>query len=109
MKMEIKEKKENPLFKRTEIRFVIDHTGESTPTKAAVVDEIAKQMKVKKDAIVLNSVSTVYGGGLSKGYAKVYESKEAAQSIEPDYLLKRNGISKPEYVAPKKEDAPKEA
>jgi small subunit ribosomal protein S24e len=103
MKMEIKEKKENPLFKRVEIRFTVNHVGETTPTKAAVVEEIAKQMKAKKDSVVLNSIDTVYGEGVSKGYAKVYESKEAAQSIEPEYILKRNGINKPEYKKPEGE------
>lgn len=100
MKMEITEKKENKILNRTEVRFTIDHKGESTPTKAAVVEEIAKMMKAKKDVVVLNSVETVYGNGQSKGYAKVYDSKESAQKIEPEYILKRNGISKPEYVKP---------
>ena len=38
MKMEINEKKENVILKRTEVRFTIDHKGESTPSKGAVVD-----------------------------------------------------------------------
>ena len=31
MKMEITEKKANPLYQRTEVYFVLDHVGESTP------------------------------------------------------------------------------
>ena len=100
MKMEINEKKENVILKRTEVRFTIDHKGESTPSKGAVVDELAKKLDAKRDAIVLNNIDTVYGSGLSKGYAKVYETKEDAQAIEPEYILKRNGIQKPEYKAP---------
>ena len=106
MKMEITEKKENVVLKRTEVRFVIDHAGEATPSKGAVVDEIAKQTKAKRDTIVLNSIESVYGSGKSKGYAKVYAIKEDAQAIEPEYILKRNGMQKPEYVAP--EAAPSE-
>lgn len=102
MKMEITEKKANPLFDRTEIRYTADHAGESTPTKAAVVDEIAKLMKAKKETVVLCNVDTVYGSGISKGYAKVYGSKESAQKFEQEYLLKRNGLQKPAYVAPAK-------
>lgn len=102
MKMEIVGKKENAILKRTEVRFVIDHAGESTPSKGAVVDELAKQTKAKRDTIVLNSVESVYGSGKSNGYAKIYASKEDAQAIEPEYILKRNGIQKPEYVAPEK-------
>ncbi|MBQ7702624.1 MAG: 30S ribosomal protein S24e, partial [Candidatus Methanomethylophilaceae archaeon] len=40
-----------------------------------------------------------------KGYAKIYATKEDAQAIEPEYILKRNGMQKPEYVAP---EAPSE-
>ena len=106
MKMEITEKKENVVLKRTEVRFVIDHAGEATPSKGAVVDEIAKLTKAKRDTIVLNSIESVYGSGKSKGYAKIYATKEDAQAIEPEYILKRNGMQKPEYVAP--EAAPSE-
>lgn len=101
MKIEIVKKKENMAFKRTEIHFVINHIGEMTPSKGTVVDEIAKIEKVKRDTIVLNSIETVYGTGKSNGYAKIYATKEEAQTIEPDYILKRNGMQKPEYVAPK--------
>ena len=105
MKMEIVEQKENKILKRTEVHFVIDHAGEATPSKGAVVDELAKQTKAKRDTIVLNSIESVYGSGKSKGYAKIYATKEDAQAIEPEYILKRNGMQKPEYVAP---EAPSE-
>ena len=97
MQMEITKKRENPLFKRTEIYFTVDHAGEATPSKGAVVEEIVKQTKAAKDCIVLDSIESVYGNGKSNGYVKVYESKDAALEYESDYLLKRNGISKPEY------------
>ena len=99
MKMEITEKKENPLYKRIEVYFDLDHTGESTPGRNAVAEEVAKQMKVKRDCVVVASVESVYGIGKSKGYAKVYESKEAALQLEREYLLKRNGIEAPKAEA----------
>ncbi|MDY0293569.1 MAG: 30S ribosomal protein S24e [Candidatus Methanomethylophilaceae archaeon] len=104
MKMEITEKRENPLLKRVEVYFTIDHTGESTPGRNAVGEEIAKQMKSKRDQIVVNNLDTIYGRGITKGYAKVYETKEAALQHEREYLLKRNGIE-----APKPEPAEKPA
>ena len=104
MKMEFNQKKENPLLKRTEVYFTINHAGEATPSKGAVVEAIAAELKASKDAIVLDSVESVFGTGKSKGYVKVYESKDAALKYESEYLLRRNGISKPEYVpAPKEE------
>ena len=103
MKMEINEKKENPLYKRTEVYFTVDHAGESTPGRNAVAEEVAKQMKAKRDCVVVTTIESVYGTGKSKGYAKVYDSKEAALELERGYLLKRNGIE-----AAKEEPAPAE-
>ncbi len=104
MKMEITQQKENPLLKRTEVYFTINHAGEATPSKGAVVDALVDKLKASKDAVVLDTVESVFGTGKSNGYVKVYESKDAALKYESEYLLKRNGISKPEYVpAPKEE------
>ena len=105
MKMEITKKVQNPLLKRTEIYFVLDHAGEATPSRGAVVEEIVKQTKAAKDTIVIDNIESIYGNGKSNGYVKVYESKEAALEFESDYLLKRNGIAKPEYTPePKAEE-----
>ncbi len=105
MKMNICEQKENPLYKRVEVYFTIDHVGESTPGRNAVAEEVAKQTKSKRDCVVVTTVESVYGIGKSKGYAKVYETKEAALEYEREYLLKRNGIEapKPEAEAPAEE------
>ena len=97
MKMEITKKVQNPLLKRTETYFVLDHAGEATPSRGAVVEEIVKQTKAAKDTIVIDNIESIYGNGKSNGYVKVYESKDAALEFESDYLLKRNGIAKPEH------------
>ncbi|MDO5862398.1 MAG: 30S ribosomal protein S24e [Thermoplasmata archaeon] len=99
MKMEITENKQNPLYKRSEVYFTIDHVGESTPGRNAVAEEVAKLTKSKRDCVVVTTVESVYGTGKSKGYAKVYESKEAALELEREYLLKRNGIEAPKADA----------
>ena len=109
MKIEITEKKANPLQDRTEVKFKVDHTGEPTPTRKAVVDELSKMLKAGKGTVILNNLDTTYGRGISKGYAKVYTSKEKAVEIEREYLLKRNGIEKrPEYKKPDAAEKPKE-
>ena len=108
MKMEITQKKENPLYKRVEVYFTIDHNGESTPGRNAVAEEIAKQTDSKRACVVVDNIESVYGKGMSKGYAKVYESMEVALELERDYLLKRNGIEAPKPEEPAAEDAPQE-
>ncbi|MGE4577385.1 MAG: 30S ribosomal protein S24e, partial [Candidatus Methanomethylophilaceae archaeon] len=95
MKIEITQQKKNPLQKRNEVYFSVDHTGESTPKRNAVAEELAKMLKSKRDSLVIDHLDSVYGKGVSEGYAKVYESKEAALEFENEYLLKRNGIEAP--------------
>ena len=96
MKIEITEKKENLLQERTEVRFTVDHTGEATPTRKTIIDEISKMTKAGKNTVVINSIDTQYGRGISKGYVKIYSSEEAARKFEREYLLKRSGIIKEE-------------
>lgn len=109
MKIEITNQKENPLQKRVEVHFTIDHVGETTPGRNAVAEEIAKKMKSKRNCVVVDSIESVYGIGKSKGYAKVYDSKECALSFEREHLLARNGITKDEPAPePAAEEAPAE-
>ena len=103
MKIEITQKRENPLLKRTEVRFTVAHDGESTPGRNAVAEEIAKMRKSKRNCVVVDSIESVYGRGMSKGYAKVYASMEAALEYDRDHLLKRNGIEAPKAEKPAEE------
>ena len=104
MKMEITQKKDNPLYKRVEVYFTINHDGESTPGRNAVAEAIAKECKSKRECVVVDCIESVYGKGMSKGYAKVYESKEVALEFDREYLLKRNGIEAKAPEAPAAEE-----
>jgi len=102
MKMQITEKKDNPLYKRVEVYFTLEHDAEATPGRNAVAEAVAKECKTKRDCVVVDTIESVFGKGMSKGYAKVYENKEAALKLDKAYLLKRNGIEaeKPAEDAP---------
>lgn len=100
MKIDISEKKKNPLQERTEVRFSVDHNASATPARKEVINALAKELGVKKDQVVLNNLDSMYGRAKSKGYAKVYDSKESALKYEREYLLKRSGIG---VEAPKEE------
>lgn len=103
MKMEITEQKKNPLMKRTEVFFAVEHVGDKTPGRNAAAEEIAKKMKTKRNCVVIDNMDSVYGIGKSKGYAKVYDSMEDALAFESEHLLKRNGIERPKPEIPAKE------
>ena len=103
MKMEITQQRENPLQKRTEVYFTIDHAGETTPGRNAVAEEVAKKFKSKRNCVVIDRIESVYGRGKSTGYAKVYDNMEAALEYDRDHLLKRNGIEAPKAEKPAEE------
>ena len=100
--LEIVDKKENPLLKRTEVRFRLVHPKEKTPQRGAVRDKIAASLGGKKDAVVVSEMHSRFGNATTVGFAKLYESAEVARKTEPIHVLKRNGL----YIEPKKREAP---
>lgn len=92
MKIEVSEKKQNPLQERTEVHFVIDHAGDATPSRMKVKGELAKVLKADEGKIVIESIESQYGTNKSVGYAKVYDTVEAAMKLERKHLLTRSGV-----------------
>lgn len=110
MKVEIQNKKENQLQQRVEVRFTVEHAGEATPARDAVRTKIAEELGAQKDKVVVDNMETEYGKGLSRGYAKVYDSLDAAKKHENYHLLVRNGLAEKKVkakAAPKARAAPK--
>lgn len=101
MDIEISEKKQNPLLGRTEVRFVVHHTNEKTPSRDQIREKLAGQMNSKKGLIVVDSMASAFGRSQTRGYARVYDTPEAIGKNEPLYLLKRNKL---EELKPKKKE-----
>jgi ribosomal protein S24E len=100
MKVEIVEKSDNPLFQRVEIRFKVDHAGEPTPKRLDVRAQVAAQLGVSQELVVIEKLSGAYGKQEASGIARTYNSKERLAALEPKYLLAR-GL--PKEVKPKEE------
>jgi len=107
MRLEILEKTENPVLKRTEVRFKVGHPGAPTPSRKEVLAELSKVMGVPEDLIALERISGIHGSTDSRGVARVYSSKEDLLRTEQEYLLKR-GVSKEKVEAPQEPEKPKE-
>ena len=87
----------------------MSHPNSPTPKRDHVRDELSKAMKVPKDHVIVDNMKSSFGVHDTKGYAKIYPSKEEAMKIERDYLLKRNKLQeKPEKKAETKADKPAE-
>lgn len=106
MDIEITEKKNNPLFNRTEVHFTINHEGEGTPNREIIRSEIADKLNVKKENIIINNITSSFGIQKSRGYAKIYSSPKNIENLERKYILNRNKSAQKEK---KKEDESKKS
>jgi len=87
MKLTIKKQKDSPLLRRKEIEAELVFTG-PTPSKDAVKNDIAGQMKVKADVVEIKEIRTVFGQQASK--AVIYVYTDAASKKEMVELNKKH-------------------
>lgn len=90
MNIEVIEQKENPLFKRSHIKFNVYHDNSPTPTRSSVRKELASEIKTSEDQLIIEKFTTLHGTQRASGIARVYETKEQLEDIEPEYLIDRN-------------------
>lgn len=81
-KMEIKivEEKDNPFFKRKDLRVEISHKSAATPSKAELAKELAAKYKVDEVQVVIDYIFTTKG--MCKTIAKVKILKEKPKEGE---------------------------
>ena len=106
MDIDISEKKQNPLLARWEVRFVVQHANEKTPSRDQIREKLAGQLNAKKANVVVDSMNSVFGKGATRGYARMYDSPELLAKNEPHYILKRNKLEELKPKKAKKEAAP---
>src|SRR2546428_5802266 len=101
MELEIVAKRENPFLKRTEVRFRVTHPAAVSPGRAALREELAKVLHATRDFVIVDFSRSEFGRAASRGYAKVYKSKEDALKVERKHILVRNGLLAAEVKAAK--------
>ncbi|MHA1238522.1 MAG: 30S ribosomal protein S24e [Candidatus Odinarchaeia archaeon] len=90
--IEIKSEKDNPLLRRREIEFILSHSAEGTPSRHAVRKKLSALLNVDLDKVYIRKIQPIMGREESKGFACIYQDKETALRIEPQYIIKRNQI-----------------
>jgi len=106
MEIEILSKKENRLVDRIELEVVAKHQGAPTPKREELRDLVAVAVKAEKDRVIVDRLETSYGTGVTKGYVKVYPTKQRAIDIEERPILVRNKLAAPKPKAEKKAAPP---
>jgi len=92
MDIEITEKKDNALYGRIDVRFVIRHDGSETPARSQVRQLVAGEIGTKTENVVIDHMESATGMAATRGQARAYKSADIARASEPEHLLKRNNL-----------------
>ncbi len=96
MSIEITEKVDNALFERTDVKFVMHHSGETTPSRNTMRDLLAGELGAKSSAVIVDHMESATGMAATRGVARVYKSLEEAQKHERKHFIARNTTKKEE-------------
>jgi small subunit ribosomal protein S24e len=99
MDVKITAKKENPLMKRKEVKFTVEHLQGKTPARIEMKRLVAGALGVNEKFVFIKRMKTMTGTSIAVGFANAYESEAQAKLIEPAYILKRNNPEKPKVEA----------
>ncbi len=90
MDVKIVSQKANPVLKRKEVEFTVEHTQGKTPVRLDIKRMIASQLQVSDKLVFVKRMKTLTGTNTTVGAANAYESEAQAKIIEPGYIVKRN-------------------
>jgi len=90
MKLEILEKKHNVLLERTELKGKFLFEG-ATPSNEVVTAQIANDLKVDKDLVVVTQILTKYSHREANFTAQVYDNAKIKDKlkVKTKYLKKK--------------------
>lgn len=93
MEIKIVSQKKNPLLKRDEVIFQVEHDqAGSTPPRFEVRKAIANALKKDEALVFIKRMETKTGTHTAVGVANVYDSAEQSKLIEPEYIVKRHSL-----------------
>jgi len=91
LKIEILSQKFNPLLKRREVIFEVEHSQEGqTSSRLEIRKNLANILKTEFDLVFLEKVETKTGTMTAAGEANAYDTLEQAKLVEPEHIITRN-------------------
>ena len=106
MKITITNKNKNALLNRTEISFKVEDT-KVPPSREEVREKLAALENAKPEQTIVSKISHSFGSQEIEGKARVYDSIEALEKIELEYMIGRNkGVKKGKEAAAEEAPAP---
>jgi len=91
MKVKVTSQGYNPLLKRKEVAFEVEHeeTG-GTPSRFEVRKRLASLLNEDLELVYVKRLETKTGTMVAVGEANVYGAIEQAQLVEPEHIIARN-------------------
>ncbi len=93
VEVEIEHEEKNELMNRREMTLKVDHEGEPTPTRDAVINEVANIADASKGTVVIAKIDTEFGKEESIVTARIYDDEESLRKYEREYFKERGGGS----------------
>lgn len=91
MEIKIIQQQYNPLLKRKEIVFEVEHTQtKGTPSRLEIRRTLAEVLKANSELVYIKRVITKAGTMMAKGEANAYDSPAQARLVEAKYIIARN-------------------
>lgn len=91
MKLKVTTQNYNPLLKRKEVTFEVEHAPkEGTPTRVEMRKSLAENLKANIDLIFIKQAVTKKGSMLTVGEANIYDTQEQVKIVEADHIVTRN-------------------
>jgi small subunit ribosomal protein S24e len=90
MKIEILKERENKPLARKEVDFRVDHAGTGTPSRADIRAKIVAQFDADKESVIIKSLDTKFGAGITEGSARIYSDSDQMKRIELNHIVKRH-------------------
>lgn len=89
-KIEVTDRHDNPLTKRVEVTFSIEHPKSGSPNRYEVKEKLAALESADESLVFIEKINTVFGARHVEGLAFIYQDKESADKFEPAWSQIRN-------------------
>lgn len=90
MEIKILEKQKNALLKREKVTFELISPKTATPDIKKVRELLVAELKTQPELLVIKSLYQRFGKNESLGTCYIYDTKEALNETESEYVLVRN-------------------
>lgn len=95
MKIEITERRRNPIMGREELEFEVSES-KATPSRKDLAEMLASKTGKEQSLVVVKKISSEYGSMRVLGKASVYDTKRQLGLAESEYMrLRQIGQKKP--------------